>query len=134
LGADIVIDYTRQTLTDGVTEEIDVVLDTIGEDVLRDAFKVVKRGGWIVSLPAHLGIKALGEQLAPQYGVRFELIAVHPSGEQMAAIACLADNGQFKTSIDALFALQDAAQAHRLIEGGAGMSVASSCSPSHKPR
>ncbi len=93
-------------------------LDTIGEDVLRDAFKVVRRGGWIVSLPAHLGVKALGEQLAPQYGVRFELIAVHPSGEQMAAIASLADNGQFKTFIDALFALQDAAQAHRLIEGG----------------
>ena len=118
LGADIVLDYTRQTLTDGVTEEIDVVLDTIGEDVLRDAFKVVRRGGWIVSLPAHLGVKAQGSQLAPQYGVRFELIAVHPSGEQMAAIARLADNGQFKTSIDALFALQDAAQAHRLIEGG----------------
>ncbi len=98
LGADIVIDYTRQPLTDGVTEEIDVVLDTIGQDVLRDAFKVVKRGGWIVSLPAHLGVKALGEQLAPHYGVRFELIAVHPSGEQMAAIARLADNGQFKTS------------------------------------
>jgi NADPH:quinone reductase len=118
LGADIVIDYTRQTLTDGVTEEIDVVLDTIGEDVLRNAFKVVKRGGWIVSLPAHLGVKALGEQLAPHYGVRFELIAVHPSGEQMAAMARLADNGQFKTHIDAVFALQDAAQAHRLIEGG----------------
>src|SRR6266700_4865994 len=117
LGGDIVLDYTRQTLTDGVTEEIDVVLDTIGEDVLRDAFKVVRRGGWIVSLPAHLGVKAQGSQLAPQYGVRFELIAVHPSGEQMAAIARLADNGQFKTSIDALFALQDAAQAHRLIEG-----------------
>jgi len=98
LGADIVIDYTRQPLTDGVTEEIDVVLDTIGQDVLRDAFKVVKRGGWIVSLPAHLGVKALGEQLAPHYGVRFELIAVHPSGEQIAAIARLADNGQFKTS------------------------------------
>src|SRR5260370_21083731 len=85
LGSDIVLDYTRQTLTDGVTEEIDVVLDTIDEDVLRDAFKVVTRGGWVVSLPAHLGAKGLGEQLSPHYGVRFELIAGHPPGKEVAA-------------------------------------------------
>ena len=118
LGADVVIDYTRQILVDAVAEEIDVVLDTIGEDVLRDAFKLVKRGGCVVSLPAHRGVKALGEQLAPQYGVHFELIAVHPSGEQMTALTRLAEDGQFKTHLDAVFALQDAAQAHRLIENG----------------
>lgn len=118
LGSDSVIDYTLQALTDSVSEEIDVVLDTIGEDVLRDAFKVVKRDGWIVSLPAHRGVRILGEELAPHYGVQFAHIGVHPSGEQLAALARLADDGHIKTHLDAVFALQDAAEAHRLIEGG----------------
>jgi NADPH:quinone reductase-like Zn-dependent oxidoreductase len=40
LGADIVIDYTRQAIED-VVQEVDVVLDMMGEDVLRQVF-----GGW----------------------------------------------------------------------------------------
>jgi NADPH:quinone reductase-like Zn-dependent oxidoreductase len=117
LGADIVIDYTRQALADSV-KDVDVVLDTVGGDVLRDAFKVVKRGGLVISLPGHKGVRAIGDELAPQYGVTFDLILVYPSGEQMAELAKLADAGQLKTHLDAVFPLQEVAQAHKLIEGG----------------
>jgi NADPH:quinone reductase-like Zn-dependent oxidoreductase len=117
LGADVIIDYTQQALTDGV-KDVDVVLDTIGEDVLRDSFKGVKRGGSIVSLPAHKGVKALGDQLAPKSGVAFAFIGVHPSGEQMAEMAKLANTGQLKPHLDAVFPLKDASQAHKLSEGG----------------
>jgi NADPH:quinone reductase len=117
LGADIVIDYTQQAFADGI-KDVDVVLDTIGGDVLKDSFKVVKRGGSIVSLPGHLGVKALGDQLAPLYGVAFAVIGVHPSGEQMAEMAKLADAGQLKTHLDAVFPLKDVAQAHKRSEGG----------------
>jgi NADPH:quinone reductase-like Zn-dependent oxidoreductase len=117
LGADVVIDYTQQALLDGI-KNVDVVLDTIGGDVLKDSFKVVKRGGSIVSLPGHLGVKALGDQLAPKSGVAFAAIMVHPSGEQMAEMAKLANTGQLKTHLDAVFPLKDVAQAHKLSEGG----------------
>jgi NADPH:quinone reductase-like Zn-dependent oxidoreductase len=117
LGADVVIDYTRQAFVDSI-KDVDVVLDTIGGDVLTDSFKVVKRGGSIASTPGHLGVKAIGDELAPQYGVDFALILVHPSSEQMAEMAKLADAGQLKTHLDAVFPLQDVAQAHKLIEGG----------------
>ncbi len=117
LGADVVIDYTKQAFED-VVKNVDVVLDTIGEDVLRRSFQVVKRGGLIVSLPGHKGVKELGEQLAPQYDVAFVLIRVHPSGEQMAEMAKLFDAGQLKVHLDAVFPLQDVAQAHKLSEGG----------------
>ncbi len=117
LGADVVIDYTRQALLDGI-KNVDVVLDTIGGDILKESFKVVKRGGSIVSLPGHLGVKALGDQLAPKSGVDFANIMVHPSGEQMAEIAKLTDAGQLKTHLDAVFPLKDVAQAHKLSEGG----------------
>lgn len=117
LGADVIIDYTQQALTD-VVKDVDVVLDTIGGDVLRDSFKGVKRGGSIVSLPVPLGVKDLGDQLAPQYGVAFAVVGVHPSGEQMAEMAKLANAGQLKTHLDAVFPLKDVAQAHKLSEGG----------------
>jgi NADPH:quinone reductase-like Zn-dependent oxidoreductase len=117
LGADVVIDYTRQDFRE-VVKEVDVVLDTISEDVLKHAFEVVRRGGIVVSLPGHKGGGALGEQLAPRYGVTFSLPLVHPSGEQMAAMVPLFEAGQLKTHLEAVFPLQDVAQAHQLIEGG----------------
>lgn len=117
LGADVVIDYTRQDFRDAV-KDVDVVLDTIGEDVLKHAFEVVRRGGVVVSLPAQKGVGTLGEQLAPRYGVTFSLPMVHPSGEQMAAMAPLFEAGQLKTHLEAVFPLHDVAQAHQLIEGG----------------
>ena len=115
LGADIVIDYTRQAVED-VVQEVDVVLDMMGEDVLRQSFGgMVKRGGWVVSLlRAH---RELGEQLAAQADAHFAFMLVHPSGEQLAEIARLCDAGQLHVHLDAVFPLQEVAQAHRLSEG-----------------
>lgn len=114
LGADVVIDYTRASEA-SVVQQVDVVLDMMGEDVLRQAFGGVKRGSRVVSLlRAH---KELGEQLAAQSGVHFAFILVRPSGEQLAEIARLCDAGRLKVHLDAVFPLQDVAQAHKLSEG-----------------
>jgi NADPH:quinone reductase len=117
LGADVVIDHTCQDFRDAV-KDVDVALDTIGEDVLIHAFEVVRPDGMVISLPAQKGVGALGERLAPRYGVTFTLPQVHPSGEQMAAMAPLFEAGQLKTHLDAVFPLADVARAHQLIEGG----------------
>lgn len=117
LGADVVIDYTQQDFREAI-KDVDVVMDTIGDEVLKHAFEVVRRGGVVVSLPAHKGVGALGEQLAPRYGVTFSLPQVHPSGDQMAAMAPLFESGQLKTHLAAVFPLNEVAQAHQLIEGG----------------
>lgn len=92
------------------------MLDTMGDDVLQQAFQgMVKRGGQVVSLlRAH---QALGEQLALQAGARFTFILVRPSGEQLTEIARLCDGGQLKVHLDGVFPLQDVAQAHQLSEG-----------------
>ena len=115
LGADVVIDYTRASIEDAV-KEVDFVLDTMGENVLRQALGgMVKHGGWVVSLlRSH---RELGELLAAQTGVHFAFMLVHPSGEQLAEIACMCDAGQLKVHLDAVFPLQEVAQAHRLSEG-----------------
>ena len=58
-----------------------------------------RHGGFVVSLPGQKGVKALGEELAPDYGVSFALPLVHTSGEQLAQIARLADADHLKTYI-----------------------------------
>lgn len=114
LGADVVIDYTRQEHED-VVEEIDVLLDMMDEDSLKQAISRVKRDGQVVSLiRTH---SQLGEQLATQMGVRFTFMLVHPSSAQLAEIAHLCNSGHLKVSIEATFPLRDVAQAHKLSEG-----------------
>lgn len=114
LGADVVIDYTRQE-RESVAEGIDVLLDMMDEDSLKQAISRVKRDGRVVSLiRTH---SQLGEQLAAQMGVRFSFMLVHPSGTQLAEIAQLCNSGHLKVSLEATFPLRDAAQAHTLSEG-----------------
>ncbi|HLZ56257.1 MAG TPA: NADP-dependent oxidoreductase [Ktedonosporobacter sp.] len=117
LGADVVIDYTQLAFEE-VVKDVDVVLDTVGGDVLRHSFQIIKHSGWVVSLPGHKGVKAIGEQLAPQHSAKFALILVHTSGEQMAEMTALFDAGQLSVQIDTVFPLKDVALAHKLGEGG----------------
>src|SRR5882724_1034958 len=105
-----------QDTIDDVISEADVVLEMMAKASFAQAFKRVKRGGYVVSLQrAH---KEPGEQLASREGVNFRFILVHPSSEQLAEIAGLCDADQLKVSLDAVFSLQNVAQAHKLSEGG----------------
>ena len=51
LGADEFIDYTKTKFED-VVKNVDVVLDTIGGDTQTRSFGVLKKGGFLVALPA----------------------------------------------------------------------------------
>lgn len=115
LGADIAIDYTAQTLEE-IDQEIDVVLDTMSEDLLSQAFQKIKRTGRVVSLiRAH---QKLGEQLAAQTNTTYLFLLVRPSGEQLTTLATLCAREQLQVAIEAVFPLCDVAQAHQLSQGG----------------
>ncbi len=115
LGADIVIDYTCQTLEE-IDGEIDVVLDTMSEDLLTQALQKIKRGGRVASLiRTH---KDLGEQLAAQAGASYTFLLVHPSGQQLSTLATLCDREQLHICIEAALPLQEVAQAHQLSQSG----------------
>jgi alcohol dehydrogenase len=55
LGADIVIDYKTQTFED-LLHDYDAVFDTVGGETYRRSFKVLKKGGIIVSMLANESI------------------------------------------------------------------------------
>src|SRR5437667_6348957 len=80
LGADVTIDYTKQKFED-IVENVDVVLDSLGEDTLKRSYGVVKKGGFIVSIvprpdPAEL----------ERRGIRATFISVEPNALELAEI------------------------------------------------
>ncbi|GCE29049.1 NADPH:quinone reductase [Dictyobacter alpinus] len=117
LGAEQVIDYTT-TPFEEVVRDVDVVLDTIGGEVLQRSMQVVKRGGILVSL-----LEKPSPQAAEQYGIRAMSNAPtfpFPSTSLLQTIARLMADGQVKTTIMQTFSLQDASLAHALSETGHG--------------
>ncbi len=117
LGAETVIDYTS-TPFEQVVHDVDLVLDTVGGEVLQRSMHVVKRGGTLVSLPGQpsqeraqeLGIRAMKNTAALPF----------PSSDLLQTIAQLIDEGQVKATIARTFPLREANLAHELSQTGHG--------------
>ena len=112
LGADQFVDYTREAFED-VVAPVDAVLDTLGGDAGRRSWKVLKRGGTLVSL-LDLAV-ALKGALRLKRG-RFLLI--HPNAAQLGHIAGLIDAGRVKPLVENVFPLAEARRAHELSQSG----------------
>lgn len=112
LGIDQVIDYHTTNFED-VVHDVDVVLDTQAGDTQRRSYKVLKKGGILVST---LGIEDPGE--AGKYGVRATGFQAQPNGGELRQIARLVDYGKIKPEIAQVFPLKDVAKAHQLSETG----------------
>jgi NADPH:quinone reductase-like Zn-dependent oxidoreductase len=112
LGADEVIDYSTTRFEDRVSN-IDVVLDLIGGDTQQRSWKILKKGGMLVSTVGVSSTQSLGGQ-----GARGETLLVHPDAGQLARIAELIDGGQLKPVINTVLPLTEAAKAHELSQTG----------------
>ncbi len=105
LGADKVIDYTKERFED-VAHDMDVVLDVIGGDTFMRSWQVLKPGGFLVSTVA-----AIPEGEAEKHGVRAKHILAQSNGSELAQIAALIDGGHVKSMVTEVLPLADARQA-----------------------
>src|SRR5436190_15376770 len=112
LGADEVIDY-RKTKFEEVARDVDVVLDTIGGDTQDRSWKVLKRGGVIVSL-----VQPPSPEKAAAQGARGFFLRQKSNGEQLATIADLVASGKVKVNVETVLPLRDARQAQDLSQKG----------------
>lgn len=94
LGANQLIDYRRQAFED-VVAAVDIVLDLIGGETQMRSWKVLKRGGVLVS-----PVSAPDAELAKVHGVSAKNFATRPDGEQLAAIAELFDAGHLSVEVE----------------------------------
>lgn len=115
LGADEFVDYREQRFED-VVKDVDAVLDTVGGDTLIRSFRVVKPGGWVVSIVTQM-TDELTEQ-AKQAGINAVWNVVHPSKADLEQLSTLAQSGQLEPHISQTFPLERVADAHRAQESG----------------
>jgi NADPH:quinone reductase-like Zn-dependent oxidoreductase len=108
LGVDEAIDYSA-TRFDEVVRDADVVLDTIGGEVLQRCWVVLKPGGILISL-----VEAPSEETAASYGVRQALVGANADRKILSDIVDLVVSGKVKPIVSAVLPLSEVRQAHEL--------------------
>lgn len=136
LGADVVIDYTRQDVEE-VLQDYDVVLNSQDGKTLNQSLRVLKRGGKLISIsgppdPAfgvQIGapwlVKGIMRLLsagvrrqAASRGLRYEFLFMTANGGQLTAITRLIDEGAIRPVIDRVFAFEATNDALNYVESG----------------
>ena len=137
LGADIVIDYTRERF-DLALHDYDAAFDLLGGDDLARSFSVVKRGGTVVSVAGmpepETARRDLGRgsalaalfwvvsfrtrRNAARFGVRYRYLFMHPSGADLETIGALIDAHKIEVVVDRTFPFSEAKTALAYLESG----------------
>jgi NADPH:quinone reductase-like Zn-dependent oxidoreductase len=115
LGADEVIDHTAVDFTEAV-RDVDVVLDTIGGDMVERSLDVLRPGGHLVTAVAEEDLA-----LAARYeaaGMRFSGIAVDPDPVALRGLVGLVEQGRLRVHVQRTFPFERVADAHRLLDAG----------------
>lgn len=136
LGADVVIDYKQQHFEEEL-RDYDVVLNSLGSDVLENSLKVLKPGGQLISIsgpPTAEFAKAQGlawplrqvmrllslsiRRKARKQDVRYSFLFMRANGTQLQAITTLIEAGVIRPVLDRTFAFESAGEALSYVEQG----------------
>jgi NADPH:quinone reductase-like Zn-dependent oxidoreductase len=112
LGADVAIDYKTQRFED-YASDLDVVFDLIDGETRERSWKLLRKGGVLVST-----LTEPSQERANEYGVRALRYTVEADGKELAEIADLVAAGKVKPHIQATYPLADASDALALVESG----------------
>ena len=112
LGADEVIDYKKEAF-EAKLKNFDAVFDTIGGDTMEKSFKVLRKGGTLVSM---LGPPS--SELAQKTGVTAIGQLTHITTEALKRLAQLVDGGTIKVRVGKVFPLDKFKEAFDLLEEG----------------
>jgi NADPH:quinone reductase-like Zn-dependent oxidoreductase len=112
LGADEVINYKTEDFSSRLNN-YDVVLDMIGGETQKGSFKVLKRGGVLVTT-----LQPIDEYLAEEHGVTLLSGLVMPNGARLQEIAGLIDEGKIKVHVEKEFNLKEVRAAQEYSQSG----------------
>jgi NADPH:quinone reductase-like Zn-dependent oxidoreductase len=112
LGADTVIPYDREKFDEQLSG-LDVVFDTIGGDIHRRSYAVLRKGGTLVCLSA-----APYEDRGAELGVTVKMAQVLPDPNALSALVALIKAGRLMPVVEHILPFSDFAAAQRLSEQG----------------
>jgi len=137
LGADTVVDYTRERPA-AVLSGFDGAFDLVGGEALEQAFGIVRPGSTVVSVAGmpepRTASKDLHGGLAMQamfwaasfslrrraraHGVHYRYLFMHPSGADLAELARLVDAGALEVIVDGVYPFERLPEAMARLEAG----------------
>jgi len=118
LGADKVIDYTREDFTHN-GETYDLIFDILGRSSFAKLKRSLKPNG--IYLLASFKMKALLDMLWTSFtGSKQKVICAfaNEAPESLAFVKKLVEEGKVKAIVDKSFPMEQAAEAHRYVEEG----------------
>ena len=107
LGADDVIDY-HATRFEDILRDIDVVLDTIGGETRERSWRVLRKGGVLVTL-----VSAIPGDVAEQHSVSGVFFIVSGNRQHLDQITALVDTGKLKPIVSEVLPLARAREAFK---------------------
>lgn len=136
LGADVVLDYTKEDFSSALSD-YDLVLDSLGGENLKKSLTVLKPGGLAIGVagppdagfakqlgaPSFIGVvmKVLSRKVRKQakaLGVRYQFFFMRASGSQLRELGALYDRGQLRPVIDRTFEFDQTLEAMAYVEQG----------------
>ena len=136
LGADVVVDYGKEDFGQ-MLRDYDVVLSSLGPDVLERSLQVLKPGGKLISIsgppdpafatdigaPWLIGqvMRLLSRRIrkkARRHGVSYSFLFMKASGDQLRALASLIDAGAIRPVIDRTFPFASTNDAMAYVDKG----------------
>jgi NADPH:quinone reductase-like Zn-dependent oxidoreductase len=110
LGADVVIDYRTQRFEDQASD-LDMVFDLIDGETRERSWKLLKRGGTLVST-----LTEPSQEKARELGVRALRYTVEADGRELAEIADLVAAGRVRPHVERTYPLDEASRALTALE------------------
>ncbi len=109
LGSDTVLDYQTGRFEDAV-HDVDLVIDTVGEEMRQRAFNVLKTGGVLVSAVS-------ADPLPKRSDVRSVFFYVDVTTERLSSISPLLDGAQLMPQVGTILSLNNVGTAHEMLAG-----------------
>lgn len=117
LGADRVIDYTRQDFTAG-GDTYDVIVDCVGNAAFGRVEACINPGGALLLVISDLWSMLRSRSQSRRSGKLVTWNVGKPGADELARLVGLADSGRYRAVIDRTFDLADIVEAHRYVETG----------------
>jgi NADPH:quinone reductase-like Zn-dependent oxidoreductase len=136
LGADIVVDYTKDRFEESL-HDYDVVLNSLDAETLDKSLRVLKAGGKLISISGppdpefarQLGLGRILElamgllsfrvrRQAKRHQVNYSFLFMRASGDQLRQIASLIETGAVRPVLDRVFPFESTKEAMAYVEKG----------------
>ena len=115
IGADLAVDYTAGPF-EGMTDPVDLVIDTVGDDTQSRSFAVLKPGGMLVSC-----VSVPNAEKTHRYDVESEFVLVDVTTRVLDLFSSMLQSKTVVPRVGSVLPLRDAKRAHELLDDGSMM-------------